>query len=120
MKTVLNQVGAHPAAALALLLLAASLEVFGDSFFQSGMYRSTGPARGLWLLLGVATLAAYGLFVNLPRWDFGRLLGAYVALFFVVAQVVAWLRFDQKPTPPILLGGTLIVAGGLVITFWKG
>jgi small multidrug resistance family-3 protein len=120
MKSVLNQIAAHPAGAFALLLLAASLEVFGDSFFQSGMYRSTGLARGLWLLLGVAVLAAYGLFVNLPRWDFGRLLGAYVALFFLLAQAVAWLRFHQRPNPPILLGGTLIVAGGLVITFWKG
>ncbi len=119
MKSILNQIAAHPAGAFALLVIAASLEVYGDSFFQSGMYRSTGLARGLWLLLGVAVLAAYGLLVNLPRWDFGRLLGIYVALFFVVAQVVAWLRFDQKPTPPVLLGGTLIVAGGLVITFWK-
>ncbi len=119
MKSVLNQVVAHPAGALALLLIAASLEVFGDSFIQSGMYRSSGSARALWLLLGVGVLALYGLFVNLPRWDFGRLLGAYVALFFVVAQVVARVRFDQKPTPPVLLGGTLIVAGGLVITFWK-
>jgi len=120
MKTALDQLAAHPAGAFALLLMAAALEVFGDSFFQSGMYRSSGLARGLWLVLGIAILAAYGLCVNLPRWDFGRLLGAYVALFFVVAQVVAWLRFDQRPTPPILLGGTLIVAGGLVITFWKG
>lgn len=120
MKSVINHLAARPAGTFALLLIAAALEVFGDSFFQSGIYRSTGLARGLWLLLGIAVLAVYGLFVNLPRWEFGRLLGAYVALFFVVAQVVARLRFDQRPTPPILLGGTLIVAGGLVITFWKG
>jgi small multidrug resistance family-3 protein len=120
MMSLFNQVADRPAGTFALLLMAAALEVVGDSFFQSGIYRSTGLARALWLLLGIAILAAYGLFVNLPRWDFGRLLGAYVALFFVVAQVVAWLRFDQKPTAPILLGGTLIVAGGLVITFWKG
>jgi small multidrug resistance family-3 protein len=120
MKSVLNQVVASPAGAFVLLLMAASLEVCGDSFFQSGLYRSSGSARGLWLLLGTAVLAAYGLFVNLPRWDFGRLLGAYVALFFVAAQAVAWLRFDQRPTQSILLGGGLIVAGGLVITFWRG
>jgi drug/metabolite transporter (DMT)-like permease len=58
--------------------------------------------------------------VNLPQWDFGKLLGAYVALFFVVAQVVAKVRFQQSPTAPIWVGGSLIVAGGLVITFWKG
>jgi len=120
MKTVLNQIAGHPAGALALLVIAAALEVSGDSFFQSGLYRSSGTARALWFLAGIAVLAAYGLLVNLPRWDFGRLLGAYVALFFVVAQAVAWLRFDQRPTAPILLGGSLIVAGGLVITFWRG
>jgi small multidrug resistance family-3 protein len=47
------------------------------------------------------------------------LLGVYVALFFVVAQIVAKVRFQQSPTAPILVGGSLIVAGGLVITFWK-
>jgi len=120
MKGLLNQLTASPIGAALVLVIAASLEVFGDSFIQSGMYRSSGSARGLWVLLGVGVLAVYGLFVNLPRWEFGRLLGAYVALFFVVAQVVARVRFDQKPTPAVLLGGTLIVAGGLVITFWKG
>jgi len=38
----------------------------------------------------------------------------------VVAQVVAKVRFHQSPTVPIWVGGSLIVAGGLVITFWKG
>jgi small multidrug resistance family-3 protein len=47
-------------------------------------------------------------------------LGIYVALFFVMAQVVAKLRFGQSPTPPIYAGGSLIVAGGLLIAFWKG
>jgi small multidrug resistance family-3 protein len=103
-----------------VLLIAASLEVLGDSFFQSGLYRSTGVNRSLWFGLGVCVLGLYGLFVNLPQWDFGKLLGVYVALFFVVAQIVAKLRFQQSPTTPILTGGALIVAGGLVITFWKG
>jgi len=40
-------------------------------------------------------------------------------LFFLVAQVLAKVRFNQAPTAPILLGGSLIVAGGAVITFWK-
>ena len=120
MKSVLNQFVATPIGAFVVLVIAASLEVLGDSFFQSGLYRSSGSNRSLWFLVGVGVLGMYGLFVNLPQWDFGKLLGVYVALFFVVAQVVAKVRFQQTPSTPILVGGSLIVAGGLVITFWKG
>jgi multidrug transporter EmrE-like cation transporter len=119
MKSVLNQVVASPIGAFVVLVVAASLEVLGDSFFQSGLYRSTGAHRGMWFAAGVAVLGFYGLSVNLPQWDFGKLLGVYVALFFVVAQVVAKVRFHQSPSVPILVGGSLIVAGGLVITFWR-
>ena len=120
MKSVLNQIVGNPVGAFVVLLIAASLEVFGDACFQSGLYRSSGGARVMWFVGGVAILGGYGLFVNLPPWDFGRLLGVYVALFFLVAQVAAKVRFGQSPTVPVLVGGSLIVAGGLVITFWKG
>jgi drug/metabolite transporter superfamily protein YnfA len=115
----LNRLISTPAGAFGVLALAAFLEVFGDACFQSGLYRSAGSTRVAWFVAGTAVLASYGLFVNLPQWDFGKLLGVYVALFFVVAQIVAKVRFHQTPTPPIYAGGALIVAGGLVITFWK-
>lgn len=120
MKNGLNEFVSTPIGAFVVLAVAASLEVLGDSFFQTGLYRSSGSQRAMWFVVGVAVLGMYGLFVNLPQWDFGKLLGVYVALFFVVAQVVAKVRFQQSPTTPILVGGSLIVAGGLVITFWKG
>ena len=119
MKNVLNQLISSPIGAFVVLAIAATLEVLGDSYFSSGL-KSTGMPRVQWFLLGTVVLAFYGLFVNLPQWDFGKLLGVYVALFFVVAQIVAKVRFGQTPSTPILAGGALIVLGGLVITFWKG
>jgi hypothetical protein len=44
---------------------------------------------------------------------------ADVVLFFVVSQVIAWVFFKQPPTPPIALGGALIISSGLVISLWK-
>jgi small multidrug resistance family-3 protein len=54
--------------------------------------------------------------VNRPPWSFGSLLGIYVVLFFVVAQVLAMTVFGERPTMPILIGGALIVSGGVLIT----
>lgn len=119
MKNILSQLVASPFGAFFVLSLAAFLEVTGDACFQTGLYKATGGERGVWFLGGGVVLATYGIFVNLPKWDFGKLLGVYVVLFFLIAQIVAKVRFQQSPTPPILAGGALIVAGGLVITFWK-
>jgi small multidrug resistance family-3 protein len=119
MKSILDSIVATPVGAFAVLTFAALLEALGDSFFQSGLYRSSGATRALYLILGTAVLALYGLTVNTPPWDFGKLLGLYVVLFFVMAQILTKVRFHQSPTMPIYVGGMLIVLGGLVIAFWK-
>lgn len=120
MKNYLDSVVAHPVGAFILLTLAAFLEAFGDSLFQSGLYRSAGATRGLFFVCGALVLALYGFTVNTPHWDFGKLLGIYVVLFFLVAQVLAKVRFHQAPTAPIYVGGTLIATGGIIIAFWRG
>jgi len=109
----------NPLGVVSVLALAALLEAWGDSWFQSAFYRASGMARVLALIAGAVVLAAYGSVVNIPRWDFGRLIGAYVVLFFLMAQVIAKIRFGQSPTPAIYAGGALIVAGGVVIAIWK-
>ena len=119
MKEILSQIVATRVGTFALLLLAAFLEAYGDSCFQAGLYRSSGVPRYLAFAGGAVTLSLYGLLVNTPLWEFGKLLGLYVVLFFVVVQVLAKVRFHQTPTPPILVGGSLILLGGLVITFWQ-
>jgi small multidrug resistance family-3 protein len=103
---------------LIVLFLAAVLEAGGDALVRAGLH---GPSRGIrftFLGLGAAVLFGYGYVVNAPDWNFGRLLGVYVVFFFVVAQLISWWAFAQRPTAPILLGGACIVAGGLVISVW--
>jgi len=96
------------------LLTAALLEVGGDAAMRVGL---RGQAWGYFL--GVVFLSAYGLLVNQPALGFGRLLGLYIVIFFVVSQLLAWGLFGERPTAGLLLGGGLIVAGGLVIQFGR-
>ena len=116
MKDILNAIVAHRAGGLLILAIAAFFEAYGDSCFQSALYRSTGIARLLAFLGGALSLAAYGVIVNAPRWDFGKLLGVYVVMFFLLAQILARIRFGHAPTLSILIGGAFIVAGGAIIS----
>ena len=116
MRDLLNQLVAHRAGALFVLAIAAFLEAYGDSCFQSALYRTSGMSRAVAFVGGAVSLAAYGLVVNAPRWEFGKLLGIYVVLFFLLAQIVARVKFGQIPSLPILIGGALICAGGIVIS----
>jgi small multidrug resistance family-3 protein len=68
------------------------------------------------LLLGGVVLWLYGITVNAPGWHFGRLLGVYIVVCFVVSQVVAVCVCREPISPPMLVGGALIVAGGLVLS----
>jgi drug/metabolite transporter (DMT)-like permease len=104
--------------AYALLLLAACLEAGGDALVRLGLHHHHGMARIGLFLAGAAVLFVYGLSVNAPNWDFGRLLGVYVTLFFLVAQLVNFVVFGARPGLPILLGGALIVSGGVLMTLW--
>jgi len=119
MRSVLDGIIANRAGVLMLLSAAAFMEAWGDSYFQSALHRSSGMTRVLFFAAGAVVLSLYGLLVNTAPWDFGKLLGVYVVLFFLVAQVVARVRFHQQPTPHIVVGGLLIVAGGIIISFSK-
>jgi drug/metabolite transporter superfamily protein YnfA len=110
----------NPVGALVILAVAAYLEALGDSYMQIGLHRSSGTARILAFAMGAAVLAVYGALVNVPRWDFGRLIGVYVVMFFVMAQILNKIRFGEMPTAPVYAGGTLILAGGLIMVFWQG
>ena len=109
----------NPAFAYFILAVAAALEAGGDAIVRKGLHASSMPTRIGIFALGAGVLFAYGVTVNSPPWDFGKLLGIYVTLFFVVAQIVNLIFFGARPDLPIFVGGALIVAGGLVITFWR-
>ena len=99
------------------LLIAAALEAGGDALMRLAMHREAGLGRYALGAIAAAVLTAYGYTVNAPAWDFGRLLGLYVVFFFVIAQLISWLVFQQPPSRTVLAGGVLILAGGAVIAF---
>ena len=103
--------------ALLILLAAALLEADGDALVRLGLHASASSARFLFWVIGAVVLFSYGYVVNAPPWDFGRLLGIYVVFFFVVAQLLSWLIFHQRPSPAVLIGGAFIVTGGLIMSF---
>jgi drug/metabolite transporter superfamily protein YnfA len=106
----------HRFVGFSLLLLAALLEAGGDALVRLGLRTSVGFTRPLMLCAGGLVLFAYGCVVNAAPWDFGRLIGVYIVFFFLVAQAIAWLVFGQIPSRGVLLGGTLILIGGVIIS----
>lgn len=115
----MHTAGVNPVAAFCILLLAAALEAGGDALVRLGLHSHGLAVRFGFFLLGAAVLFAYGFSVNTPPWDFGKLLGVYVTLFFLVAQAINLVAFGVRPDLPVMVGGALIVSGGLVITFWR-
>ena len=102
-----------------VLFLAAVFEAGGDALVRIGLRTPALWSRAALFLMGSVVLFSYAWTVNAPPWDFGRLIGVYVAVFFISAQVINRLRFGHAPGLPIYAGGALIVAGGLVMTLWK-
>jgi drug/metabolite transporter superfamily protein YnfA len=103
-------------AVVSLLLVATTLEAGGDAVVRVGLHQHAIGIRVLLLLLGGIMLFCYGVVLNQAPFDFGRLIGAYVATFFLVGQVINLVAFRTAPSVPVILGGLLIVAGGAVIT----
>jgi|SRR5580692_9203133 hypothetical protein len=101
-----------------LLLMATTLEVSGDAVVRVALYNSMGSKRLALLCAGALLLLGYGSFLNTAPVDFGRVVGLYVATLFVVWQIISFIVFRTLPALPVCVGGLLIIAGGLIITFW--
>lgn len=102
-----------------LLLIATTLEVCGDATVRIAIYNNVGPWRVVLLLAGALLLLGYGWFLNLAPVEFGRIVGLYIATLFVVWQVINFAVFRTLPGLPMWVGGGLIIAGGLIVTFWR-
>jgi small multidrug resistance family-3 protein len=96
-----------------VFVAAAILEVAGDALIRKGL-RGNGWAM---IAAGCATLAMYGVVVNLVKWDFSKLLGVYVAFFATVSVFWGLLIFREAVPVSTWLGLAFIVLGGLVIQF---
>jgi len=107
------------APAVTLLLAATLLEVSGDAVIRMALYNHVGPARVGLFIGGAVLLFGYGTFLNLAPFEFGQVVGLYLATLFVVWQLINFFAFRALPTLPIVLGGSLVIAGGAIITFWK-
>lgn len=103
---------------LGLLVVATVLEAGGDAVVRLGLQHTSIPTRILLMAFGAAMLFGYGLVLNLAPLDFGRLIGAYVATFFVVAQIINLVVLRTTPTLPIVIGGVFIIFGGAIIASW--
>ena len=97
------------------MLLAAVLEVGGDALIRMGL-----KGRGIgFIVLGAAVLVGYGLLVNMTALDFGRPMGLYIVLCFVVSQLTTLFVFREPLPLPVLVGGLLIVIGGITMVCWR-
>ncbi len=113
MKTLQN---IHPAL---FVLVATILEVSGDAIIRKAVFNHTGGVRTGFFLLGALLLFGYGTILNLAPVEFGKIVGLYIATLLIVWQIGNFIAFGSLPTLPVIVGGVLVIAGGLIITFWK-
>ena len=71
------------------------------------------------MIAGAALVFGYGFALNLAPIEFGKVVGLYIATLFIVWQIVTYFTFHTRPSLPMMVGGSLVVLGGLIITFWK-
>jgi small multidrug resistance family-3 protein len=101
------------------LIIATTLEVSGDALVRNGIAARTISARTLYFLVGAILVFGYALTLNLAPIEFHKVVGIYIATLFIVWQIVSFAFFRTRPDLPIMIGGSLIVAGGLVVAFWQ-
>jgi hypothetical protein len=101
------------------VLLATVLEATGDAVVRLALVQNNLPVRVALYAVGALALTLYGTFLNLAPVEFAQVTGIYIATLFIVFQVTNYLFFRTLPTIPVIAGGALIVAGGIVVGLWR-
>ena len=94
-----------------VMLVAATCEVGGDAIIRAGLR----DRRALFVALGVVTLGAYGVVVNLLPIDFSKLLATYVAFFAVVSVLFGRFVFRDVVPTSTWLGLAVILVGSAIV-----
>lgn len=103
-----------------LFVFAATVfEAVGDAVVRIALNHPSLPARIGLFVIGGTLLTLYGTSLNLAPVEFAAVTGMYIATLFVVFQITNYVIFRTAPTPAVVVGGTLIVTGGLVVSLWK-
>ena len=106
---------------LAFLIAATVLEVSGDAIVRIALHNHAGLTgiRVSMFVMGAALLFGYGTFLNLAPLEFRDVVGLYIATLFIVWQLINFAFFRTLPNLPVLAGGSLIVVGGAIVSFWR-
>ena len=103
---------------LLFLIFATAVEVTGDAIVRLGMGQQSPSMKLACFVGGGLLLFGYGYALNSAPIEFEKVVGIYIATLFVMWQVISFAFFRHVPTTPIVLGGSLIVIGGLIVAFW--
>ncbi len=103
-----------------LFIFAATVcEAFGDIIMRMGLHNHVMAGRLALLAGATALLGMYGALLNLAPVSFAEATGVYIACLFVMFQVTNYLFFKAVPTHGVLVGGTFILIGAIVISLWR-
>ncbi len=79
------------------LIIATTLETFGDAIVRIGIGQTTWLPRGALFAAGAFLLFGYGLSLNLAPIEFNRVVGLYITTLFIVWQIVNLIVFRSPP-----------------------
>jgi small multidrug resistance family-3 protein len=105
--------------AVFILIVATTLEVCGDAIVRKSIYEYTGAYRIFFMIAGAILLFGYGYVLNLSPIEFSKVVGLYIAILFIMWQVINYAVFRTVPSLSLIVGGGMIVLGGLIVTFGK-